>query len=274
MRKLLKLAVCAGIVSPFCASAQLITVNEPSTSGSFNALISLMAADGAALHVGNGEANATAFTQLYWDVSASAWEVGSLSTDIEDFNFQLRNTNVQYFVQTGPTVDVGFVSNENWDLDELFINAYAVGDLGNSDPRVSLFDYSSKPGSTATDVPGDTAELVLADGVSAPVILEFEHINQTVSPLGPLYQSNEIRFNMFQGVNVDAQGAVVSYIKNEWLFGINDKNTDFDGDGDDGYFYFSGDIRPVPEPSQIAALSLLGLGAFLFVRRRLMKRGK
>lgn len=272
MNKLLKLAICAGIISPVCASAQLITVSDPSTSGTFNALISLMAADEAALGVGNGEANASAFSDLYWDTSDNKWVTGSLSTDNADLNFQLIGTNYQYFIQKGPSINIGFVSNENWDLDELFVNAYAPGDLGNSDPRVSLFDYSDNV--AANNTPGDTVELKLADGVDAPVVLEFEHINQTSSPLGPLYQSSEIRFKMFQGVSVDDQGAVTGMIDDQWLFGINDRNKVFDKDSDDGYFYITGDISPVPEPSQIAALSLLGLGALLIVRRRLVKKNK
>jgi hypothetical protein len=231
-----------------------------------------MAGDEAALGVGNGEANATTFSQVYWDDSAQSWVTGSLSNDSTDLNFQLITVNLQYFIQTGQSVDIGFIGNENWDLDELFVNAYAPGDIGNSDPRASLFEYSDVR--AANNIAGDTARLSLTQGTDAPVILEFEHINQTSSPLGPLYQSSEIRFRMFQGVSVDEQGSITSYISNQWLFGINDKNTSFDSDGDDGYFLFSGSIRPVPEPSQIAALSLVGLVAFLFIRRRLMKRGK
>lgn len=272
MNKILKLAICAGVISPICASAQLITVTEPGTSGTFNALISLMAADEAALGVGSGEANPSLYSQVYWDSSASSWVTGSLSTDVADLSFELITVNFKYFVMTGDQFDIGFVGNENWDLDELFLNAYALGDLGNSDPRVSLFDYSDNV--PANDLPGDTAEVKLTDGTDLPVILEFEHINQTSSPLGPLYQSSEIRFKMFRGVNVDGNGDVASLKDNEWLFAINDRDKNFDKDSDDGFFYVKGDIRPVPEPSQIAALSLLGLGALLVVRRRILKRRK
>lgn len=272
MNKILKLAICTGIISPFCASAQLITVSEPSTSASFNALVALMAADEAALGTGAGEANASIFSEVHWDTDANVWVTGSLSNDNNDLNFELIDVNFKYFLQTGQNIDIGFVGNENWDLDELFVNAYALGDLGNSDPRVSLFDYSDN--APANDFPGDTARLTLTPNTQAPVVLEFEHINQTSSPLGPLYQSSEIRFKMYRGVNVDGNGAITSYKNDEWLFGINDRNKNFDKDSDDGYFFINGDIRPVPEPSQIAALSLLGLGALLVIRRRIVKRRK
>lgn len=73
-----------------------------------------------------------------------------------------------------------------------------------------------------------------------------------------------LRFGIFRLVIIDPQGAVAGF-GNEWLFRIDDDNK-VDDDTDDGFFYDTGDISPVPEPSAIAALNLLGLGALLFVR--------
>lgn len=265
MNKILKLAICTGIISPFCASAQLVTINEPSLNLGFNTLVAAMAADGTALYSGPGEANATPFSTVSWDSSASAWVVGSLLSDAGDLAFQLQAVNQNYFFMVGNEVNVGFVANENWNLDELFVNASKTG---YADQRQSLFDYSDHV--PANDVAGDTAQLV--NPVDLPVRLQFEHINQTLTPFGPIFQGNELQFDIFRQVAFDQQGAVAGF-GDDWLFRIDDDNA-VDNDRDDGFFYVTGDISPVPEPSQIAALSLLGLGALLIVRRRLVKRGK
>jgi hypothetical protein len=223
-----------------------------------------MAVDGAALYSGPGEANASPFSIVHWDTSDSKWVVGSFSTDGIDLNFELQLVNQQYFYMFGNEINIGFVANENENLDELFLNVHKTV---YTDQRVRLFDYSDKL--TANNVPGDTAQLI--NPVELPLRLEFEHINQTLTPLGPVFQAEELRFSMYRQVIVDDQGQVASFGW-DWLFGIDDDNT-ADQDLDDGFFYVSG-IQPVPEPSQIAALSLIGLGAFLFIRRRLGKRGK
>lgn len=245
-------------------SGQLITVSKPSTDSLFNTLISVMASDADALGVGNGEANATVFDKLHWDASENKWEVGSFSSELGDVNFQLQAQNEQFF-KTSSTLNIGFVSNENWDLNELFVNASKTGF---ADQRFSLFEYSDNV--PANDVPGATAS-ILATGLSTPVVLKFEHINQTLTPFGPVFQANEMRFNMFRQVFVDVQNEVL-FNGNSWLFGINDRDKGFDADGDDGYFYITGDISPVPEPSSIAFLSVGMLIAITVIKRRFSKK--
>jgi hypothetical protein len=266
MNKILKLAICTGIISPFCASAQLVTINEPSDNTDFNDLVALMADDGAALYTGPGEANAGPFSKVHWDDSTEKWVVGSFGLDEFDLNFELQMVNADYFYMIGNEINIGFVANENWNVDELFVTASKTG---YSDRRERLFEYSDVV--ATNNEAGDTAQLINPE-VDLPIRLQFEHINKTLSPLGSIYQSNELRFSIFRQVNVDDQGDVASDGK-DWLFRIDDDNS-YDDDTDDGFFYVTGDISPVPEPSQIAALSLLGLGALLIVRRRLVKRNK
>lgn len=263
MRRILNFAFCTGLMATSSASAQLITINEPSLNLGFNTLVAAMAADGAALYTGPGEANAIPFSTVSWDASNSKWVVGSLLSEVGDLAFQLQAQNQKFFYMAGNEKNIGFIAGKSRSLNELFVNA---SKMGYPDQRQSLFDYSDQV--AATDGPGDTAQLL--NPVGLPIRLQFEHINQTLSPLGPIFQSDESRFGIFRQVTFDQRGIVAGF-GDDWLFRIDDDNAANDN-SDDGFFYITGDIHPAPEPSQIAALSLLGLGALLIIRRRLVKR--
>jgi len=264
MKRILTLAIYAGILSPFVASAQLVDIVGPPSSGDalFDGLVTAMAtADPHPLWVPEG--SATKFDQMYFD--GTSWTTGSNDFSAGNTNFKLLDDNVDYFFLEG-SVNVGFVTNENWDWNELYVNAYAPGDIGGTpDPKQLLFDYSDEPGE-GTSTPGMTASITLKDGVNLAV-LGFEHVNtDTISPFDPTPQSSQVRFRMYQQVTMNDANEM-EYL-NAYMWGTNDRDDTFDRDRDDGWFLVVGDVRAVPEPSAIAALALLGLGGIVFARRR------
>jgi len=255
-----------------CGFGQLITVNTPNPNPTFNSLVGSMASDAPALYVGPNEANPTPFTKLHWKFDAStglnfsgagSWVVGAFSENAADLSFMMIATNVQYFrMATG--IDVGFIGNENHDVNELLVNVYSPSDTTAPSQTTSLFTYSDIV--VAPSAPGNTIGLT---NTGSPVFVEFAHTNQNRSSTA--VQSNPLRFNMFQLVTLDVDGNVDSF-GSQFIFGINDRDRGFDNDGDDGYFYASGDITPVPEPSVIGAMAVASLLGLLFVRRRIVSK--
>lgn len=270
MKNTYKLAILTAALSPAVASAQLINITDPATSGAFQSLVSLMALDSDNLKIGPLSNNLVPYNEFHWDADGGSfnwgeWNTSGLSGNSDDINFQLVATNQDYFFMRGD-IDIGLVAFENWNDDELFVSAYDVDSVGTADPKASLFRYSDQVGG---DAEGETRGLTL-NTTEVPVVLEFSHLNNTTgSP--ELVQGNELRFTMFRQVITDEFANFVSY-GSEWILALNDNNGGFDGDVDDGIFYISGDISPVPEPSQIAALALFGLGGLLYIRKRMTKK--
>jgi len=263
MKKILTLAICTGLLAPYFASAQLVDISKPSGDALFTGLVSAMkAGDPHALWVPEG--SPALFDKMVFD--GTNWTTGSNDfSSAGNINFQLMSPNLDYFFLEG-SANIGFITNENWDWNELYVNAYGIGDLGGTpDPMALLFDYSDQPGE-GTDLPGATASITLKAGVDIAG-LGFTHVNtDTISPFDPTPQSSEVRFRMYQQVTKNDAGAIEAL--NVFMWGTNDQDQGFDGDGDDGWFLVVGDIRAVPEPSAIAALALLGLGGIVFARRR------
>jgi hypothetical protein len=263
MKALYHYTLLAGAILPAAASAQLINVGP--AGAAFNSIVTAFASDGPGLYVGPGEANASLFDKFYWDSSESEWVTGSYSNDVSDSNFMRVAVNQESFLSNGP-LDIGFIANENKDFNQLFVSAKS----GPTSERLSLFNYSDASGSL--DEPPAAKSVTLEAGVVGPLAFTFDHVNHTTGPGTPVLQEEELRFTMFQSVLVSGGVVTNAGLGTEWIFGISDRDQGFDNDGDDGYFYIAGTISPVPEPSQIAALALLGMGGFLFIRRKFLSK--
>jgi hypothetical protein len=78
-----------------------------------------------------------------------------------------------------------------------------------------------------------------------------------------------MKFKIFR--SVENYGTANETFSNEYILAIDDRRESLI-DFDDGFFYVTGDITPVPEPSLIAALAVTGMGGFLVLRRRLIAK--
>jgi hypothetical protein len=252
MKTYIKLAICAGIIFPLVSSAQLINVTNE--GGTFFNLVSDMNSDFSP------ELEIPGYTTVAYDIDNADFvtdptvaELGSLSANTIIFNE--INPNVDFFT-VYEWAKVGFIGNENGMQNQLSVRSYTDATLTTAVDNVQLFDYDINGNPTPPPAARRIANTD-ADPFNNPVVIQFEHTNPTTLTTT---QSNMLRFKIFQGTGADS---------NKYLLGIDDLETD-KVDFDDGVFYL--EVSPIPEPSQIAALSVLGLGLLLVVRRRMKSK--
>jgi hypothetical protein len=272
MKNIYKLTSAAALLAPVFMSATLVDVTKPGTSTSFNNLISDMYSDQSGILVGTGSSPSrpNLFTEFYFDNSPGVNEftLDAINLGATDtYNFELIATNVEYFTMSG-VIDIGFFANEAWDVNKLSVDAYNnVADISNLGPVVEteeVFRYSDISGD---ETPPLTAQISAEDDGDLPIIIQFIHENLTTTGFGVGTQDDEVRFRMYQLVEgLDQTGARI--YGDTFVLSISDREGTLDGDFDDGMFLLQGSIAPVPEPSHIAGLAILGLAGILYIRRR------
>ena len=267
MNKKITLALATGMLSPVFVFGQ-VTITEPSPNGVFNALVNQMESDKQDLYVVDiwRPAEGPPYNEIFFDsVAGDFWTNSSPPSykqagSVADKKFVELPVNIPAFVLDGDggTLDVGYFGNSSIDLNDLILEiitpTMGAGSLFLYDEDNNGLDANDPPRTVAVD-----------NNYNVDSVIRFAHDDQTVG----IYedQRDENKFKMFQAVDLRDGTA----IENEYIFAIDDRTNDA-VDFDDGFFYLNGDIAPVPEPSQIAALALLGLGGFLYIRRRRMAR--
>lgn len=276
-----KIGLIVGLLAPLAASAQLVTPGTPFGPGdpgdAFHGITTDMSAAvgalGDGIHFnGSGSQNLDA-NPLHLSVEDSFVWTGSdfVGSPAAGQEFVALTDNVTHFLMTGD-FSIGYFGNESYDDNELYMTAdldqtpggeeWILNTVNNNG---ALFDYDGGDPNSPHDAPMSYNFVKGPDNEFENVYLQFVHFNRTQGDLG--YQDAENQFKIFAEVD---SGEFTGH----YIMAIADRNDNFDGDRDDGFFYLQGDIVPVPEPSQIAALSVLGLGALLFVRRRIRKAAK
>lgn len=251
MKHLLKLAICSAVLCPLMSSGQSISVLNPDTSQPFYNLVTAMYNDANDLY------DSVTFTDFNFTTDALTVPGGTdgdfiapaagFTSKGTDFYFSRVASNPPAFtIPSDGYIKIGYFGNENWDL-----NSLSVKD--NTGYEETLFDYDVSGGTGSTVGPPQAATITVASGNTSATV-HFMHDNPVK---GTNVQSDEKRFHFFKGY--DLSGAELPV----WVIGIDDRENDL-VDFDDGFFY----LQVVPEPSQIAMLAVLGLGALLLVRRR------
>ena len=280
MKSVTKLVLTAAILSPLAASAQFITISSPNVTTNtpnadiFHDTVIRMWQDVDNLKTPEpngvpGDLDLSVESSFWWDDTNSVFSDVSGTTQfieigVEPF-FKLANAGAP------ASFGIGYFGNESDDDNELYVAGYnnALKTLTDTDDTnityespdgYKLFDYDTDD-PNSPDGPPMSYTIALDQGVNEAYI-QFTHWNR--NPLWPdsAVQDEPQRFKFWAGY--DGNGTATG----EYLIAVSDRDFGFDQDRDDGFFYLSGDIVPVPEPSQIAALALLGLGGLLIVRRR------
>ena len=272
MKNLKILTLAAGILSPVFLVGQTFNTVDLSLGDDFFDLTFGMESDSQELFVPEGDPdgyNEIAFTYSpptpvpgvlpYATPPGGSWwtegEPGGPPAGSLYFKEISPNKN-NFFLAGDGAFDIGYFGNESSDLSRLYM-AVNPGKLDEED----LFLYDAAAG-------GDDAPQAktVSNNLSDTVNFKFWHDDETKNI--DLPQSDELKFRMFQRFDENEQDFVVG----EYVFAIGDRAGSLDADYDDGFFYVTGDISPVPEPSQIALLGVLGLGGFLYLRRRRASR--
>ncbi|NBD37263.1 MAG: PEP-CTERM sorting domain-containing protein [Verrucomicrobia bacterium] len=260
MKKIITLVTAAGMLSPAFVFGQ-VSITEPNPNAVFNGFIDQMESDKQDLYVVDiwRISEGPPYTEIFFDsVAGDFWtnsspglkEAGSVATH----KFVEMTVNLPAFLipGNGGIMDVGYFGNSSIDLNELILEVDTP--VAGSE---SLFLYDEDNNGADPDDPPRTVAVV--NDYAANAVVRFAHDDLSVGVFAD--QSDENKFKMFQAVDpLDG-----SPIIDEYIFAIDDRTGDAI-DFDDGFFYVNS--TPVPEPSQIAALALLGLGGFLYVRRR------
>ncbi|MEX0323600.1 MAG: PEP-CTERM sorting domain-containing protein [Puniceicoccaceae bacterium] len=287
MKNIFKLAFLVAILSPVIASAQLITLSgpltadDPSPSGSsFHDLAWAMANDNETLFSTpydpgwkdnpptDDKTDLTVTTDFAFDLVNEQWEA-DLTFDGDHINF-VRIANVPFFFLREGGADFAFIGNESSHDNEIYVKAYNSDMSKNEFHTDPLADYDEAD-PNPTD-PVDTAPVSWGIGLGPDItdgvaLVQFWHFNLNLPAAEVMAnQADTERFTFWAGINEDQS------LSGDFLMAISDRDGKADADIDDGIFYFRGDITPVPEPSQIAGLALLGLGAALYIRRRFTKK--
>ena len=267
MKKLITIAITTGMLSPLFTLGQ-VSVSDPSPNPVFQTLINDMNADVSDLFVYDTfrPTEGPVYDEIMFDQSnQDFWTNGSNPPDpgvpsvqkpgsVAEKKFVEISPNVEAFTFFGEgLLDVGFLGNSSIDANEFFAEIITP-----SQSDELLFMYE--------EIDDDPATVQLENTDTSDAVIRFGHDDTSVSIIEN--QSNTDKFKMFQAVSKDGAGNFTGdLIPGEFIFAIDDR-TDDAIDYDDGFFYLNGDIAPVPEPSQIAALALLGLGGYLYIRRR------
>jgi len=260
MNKKLTLAIGTGILAPFFASAQLVDVTDLA-AGTFFDTISAMNADVLALQ-DEGDALARDASTIYWTGTTFESTGGAGDLKLVDV------TPIQPFFRMTGDFSIGYLGNESGDDNELWMTAYDSNTAPTLSEVFKLYDYDADDPNSTDDPP--MADLVNLEAGVDKAFIQFTHKNEGPKPanISQANQDDPIRFKVYREQDENGNFGL------NYLFAIADRDTTFDADRDDGFFFLSGNIVPVPEPSQIAALALLGLGGFLYVRRRFSKKQK
>jgi hypothetical protein len=245
MKNLLKLAICTAIC-PLVSSGQSIDITNPdNTVDPFSNLVAAMYSDASTLYVPSPFSD---FNFALTSPTTGTFTVPGTAGN-PDFYFNLVASNPPSFTLSSPSdyAKVGYFGNENWDQ-----NSLSVKDDTNTSSN--LFTYNIGGGVAPTVGPPQVATLTV-NPQFASASFHFEHTNPTT---GTTDQTNQGRFHFFRAYDVNGNAL------NSWVIGIDDRENDL-VDFDDGFFY----LQVVPEPSHIAAMAVLGLGALLVIRRRI-----
>jgi hypothetical protein len=292
MKIQIKIGLIVGLLAPLAASAQpLLTepglVEMPGQVGptQFHATVTAMAAnverlaDGTHLIQGinpkvtidyeSDGFHLSVADEFYWN--------GTVFDSVDDggqFTTKFTKTDVNKLFRVGEDLSIGYIGNESDDDNELYVRA--VSDLTNT-PALqqmlvdrngipALFDYDAFTNDpNSLDDPPMSYTFQREAGYAGDIFIELVHMNRTQADMATHVQ--EDRFRIFEEtLNGQRTG--------NYLMAIADRDNNFDGDVDDGFFLLGGDVVPVPEPSQIAALAMAGLGGLLYVRRRIAKKQK
>lgn len=248
--------------------SQVVTVS-PVTNGIFYDTVSQMSDSSADLYQDHisGPLESFMFTtdlftnsKFYADNDSQFFNESSTSLGIDLF-FTKISTNIEGFAANG-NANIGFFGNESHDRNKLLVKGYTKDGLEVQTELV--FDYHYSVGASVTPPP--TAYTVSADP-NAPVnsFYSYWHDNQVK---GLAEQKSESRFAMFQSYDPVSQE-----LGNEWIFAIDDREDEWI-DYDDGFFYVSGDLTPVPEPSSIAFIAAIGLVGVICLNYRKKNRSK
>jgi len=286
MKIKLLLSVVAGSTVPILSNAQVLPTSA-STDAAFLSLLGGMytaanpsapATDGAGplyyFHDGPPSPN-NAFLQFStnvgntnnaWYRSNSVINPGDFASLGEDLFFRQLNSNLDFFkLVQGGTANLGFFGFEAADTDKMFVQEFQTAGFDPLNPieiagsPEKVFEYG---GTGITDTTGLPVAVELSSPSQAS-IFRFQHEN-IIPAFGVRTQEDEIRFAMFEQYDPNSDDGVAG----SYLIFIEDRNTK-DVDYDDGLFYFAGEgLVPVPEPSLIAGIALLGLGAIVTLRRR------
>lgn len=175
--------------------------------------------------------------------------------------FTRIDTNIEGFEANG-TANIGFFGNESADRNKLLIKGYDGS--GNEIQSKCLFDYRSSASSSNTPAP---SAYTISPDSNAPAGSYYSYSHE--NPIkGLSEQKNTSRFAMFQSYD-----PLTLELNNEWIFAIDDRETGL-VDYDDGFFYITGDITPVPEPSGIALIAAVALVGVISLNYRKKNRSK
>lgn len=245
---------------PLGALAQLIDIgpNEtPATTpnSAFYDTIAAMAADSLALQTPEGDGLAKSNSVIYWNGTTFESTASGTPGELKLVDV----TPAQSFFKITETAYVGYFGNESGDDNEFLIEAADNPNAPSiTEGPILLYDYDAGD-KNSTDDPPIANSITLEAGVSQAFVT-FTHFNRTKGNLDT--QDDPLQFKVFR--EEKANGAFGF----QWLFAIADRVQSFDSDLDDGFFFVQ-NLQPVPEPTQVALLALLGLGGVLVVRRRL-----
>lgn len=274
MKNLIKLSLIAGCTIPAVSHGLTLGVTDPAT-GPFVDLVNLMAADVQTLFQGNGGfgGSAGAYTQMFFETDETTFgnwhtndngpiDFGTLGSGLL---FQ-QVANFSSFIFTG-SIEIGFLGNESWDRNLLTLQITNGIDTAEEE----LFSY--RRGGIAPNVAttsgldaGSPNTLIVTPG-ETPVEGTFFHYNRPATANVVAPQGNPLKFKMFRLVNED------NTFGDAYIIAIDDRMRDL-VDFDDGFFYVTGDLTPVPEPSLIAGLAVFGLGIIVIARRKLRSAKK
>lgn len=162
--------------------------------------------------------------------------------------FQEMDQNLNGFVLDG-TMSVGFFGNESWDKNKMILEAKNGSESQIVDP---LIEYA-KTGNT----PATGLDITSVNGTS---IVKFIHENKKTGAVAD--QSDPLKFKTFQKIDPFTMEPL-----NEYVMFIDDRmNSKIDHD--DGFFYVTGDMTPVPEPALISIIALAGLATIVYFKRK------
>lgn len=255
MKHLITLVLVSGILIPQISSAQLV-VNGPETAttqsianSTFHNFVIAMNSDAADLYTPEGLSLSVA-SPIYFNYQGGVpgivgdWTSSPLGGSYSTLEFVKVTNYAGFRLGAGTSMDIGFIGEESVHNTE-----FGISD-GSS--YTKLFAYNAG---------GDNPPMSYSITASADAVLQFEHCNYS-HPAGTECQTCPERFRTYR---VMENGELTS----EYLFAIADRNCAGDADYDDGFFYVSGSLMPVPEPAHLGAFGLAGLAAYLLVRRRI-----
>lgn len=155
-------------------------------------------------------------------------------------------------------IRVAFVGRDNWDRDDLMVEAYDPDTNAFLNSHVLVEDYSIKNPDPAAAPP--IAAKYMMDGGDGKVVIS--HYNPKINTVSD--QSREERFKIFRQYDPANGNAFLD----SWILAVDDRENSRI-DYNDGVFWVDAqNVVVVPEPSLIAGIALVGLAGIVFFRRR------